>query len=94
MRFILAIALGAAILVIPGIAAFVTWEDADSKPTRFDVYCDWNNWRGEVSCPSGKTYMLAGLGALAGLAGATVAKYPRSRTGTDSAPHGSAGTRT
>lgn len=82
MRYILAAALGAVILVAPGIPAFTTWEDADEKPPLFDLYCDVDYWQGSAQCPSEKTALAAGLGAVLGL---IVAAMRRSH-GPDDAP--------
>ena len=72
MRYVVGALLGAIIVVLPGIPAFTTWETADSKPALFDVYCDVDYWVGEADCPSGKTALVAGVGALVGLGGVTI----------------------
>lgn len=38
MRYVIGLALGAVVFVLPGIPAFTTWEDADEKPPLFDLY--------------------------------------------------------
>ena len=65
MRYVVGALVGAIIAVLPGIPAFATWGSASSKPVLFDVYCDHDFW--EVSCPSAKTALVAGAGALAGV---------------------------
>lgn len=82
MRYILAAAVGAVILVIPGILAFATWEDADEKPPLFDLYCDVDYWQGSAQCPSEKTALAAGLGAVLGW----IVAVMRRSDGPDDAP--------
>lgn len=83
MRYILGLVLGAMILVVPGIPAFATWEDADEEPPLFGAYCDVDYWRSEVQCPSKKTALWAGLGALAGVVGAAIGRYPTRQAAPD-----------
>ena len=72
MRYMIGALLGAIVAILPGIPAFTTWETADSKPALFDVYCDVDYWAGAAGCPSGKTALVAGVGALVGLGGVTI----------------------
>ena len=77
MRYVLGALLGAVIAILPGIPAFTTYEEADSKPALFDVYCDVDYWAGEAECPSSKTVLVAGVGALVGLGGVAIGARKR-----------------
>lgn len=74
MRYILGVVLGAALFVLPGVPAFTSWEDANDKPPLFDLYCDVDYWQGSAQCPSSKTVMWIGIGALVGFLGASVGR--------------------
>lgn len=77
MRYVVGALLGAVIAVLPGIPAFTTWEQAQSKPVLFDSYCGVDYWAGTVECPSSRTALMAGIGALAGLGGVAAGSVRR-----------------
>ena len=73
MKYVIGALVGAVLAVLPGIPAFTTWTTADTKPSLFDLYChEGAMWRDPPACPSGRTALVAGVGALAGVAGAAV----------------------
>ena len=89
MRYVIGALLGAVITVLPGIPAFATWEQAQSKPVLFDSYCGVDYWAGTVECPSSRTAFMAGIGALAGLGGVAAGSMRRkSPTVSNTGSHG------
>ena len=89
MRYVIGALLGAVIAVLPGIPAFTTWENAQSKPVLFDSYCGVDYWAGTVECPSSRTAFMAGIGALAGLGGVAAGLMRRkSSIVSDTGSHG------
>ena len=71
MKYLIGAVFGAVLAVLPGIPAFTTWTTAVDKPFLFDLYCYEAETRGDRSaCPGGRTALVAGVGALAGVAGA------------------------
>ena len=73
MKYLIGAVFGAVLAVLPGIPAFTTWTTAVDKPFLFDLYCYEAETRGDRSaCPGGRTALVAGVGALVGVAGAAV----------------------
>ena len=74
MKYLIGAVFGAVLAVLPGIPAFTTWiSTAPEKPFLFDLYCYEGERRGDPpACPGGRTALVAGVGALVGVAGAAV----------------------
>ena len=71
MSYLTGALVGAVLAVLPGIPAFTTWTTTDDKPSLFDLYChEGEGWRDPPVCPSGRTALVAGVGALVGVTGA------------------------
>ena len=79
MKNVIGALVGAVLAVLPGIPAFTTWETADTKPSLFDLYCHEGDGWEPPACPSGRTALVVGVGALAGVAGASVLRRRDSR---------------